>query len=66
MISRKHFQMIADELKAQKPEAHWSANKLAQWELDVRAVARALANLNPRFDFQRFYEACGLEQEQAA
>lgn len=66
MISRKHFQMIADELAEQKPAEHWDPNKRTQWELDVRAVAKALSRLNPRFDFSRFYKACGLEQEMAA
>jgi hypothetical protein len=66
MISRKHFQMIADELKSNRPEAHWDANKMTQWQLDVRAVAKALSSLNPRFDFARFYKACGFEQEQEA
>lgn len=65
MISRKHFQMIADELKEQKPAPHWDANKMTQWELDVRAVARALSHLNPRFDFSRFLSACGLQTEAA-
>lgn len=66
MISRKHFQMIADALKEQKPEAHWDKNKMTQWELDVRAVAKALSRLNPRFDFGRFTRACGMEEQEAA
>lgn len=66
MISRKHFQMIADELKRSKPEPHWDANKTTQWELDVKAVSGALRLMNPRFDFNRFYKACGLNYEKAA
>lgn len=63
MISRKHFQLIADGLKEQKPAKHWDANKHTQWNLDVKAVAKALSSLNPRFDFGRFYKACGVEND---
>jgi hypothetical protein len=66
MISRKHFQAIADQLKDQKPAPHWDANKHTQWELDVRAVARALSTMNPRFDLARFLQACGLEEQKEA
>lgn len=66
MISRKHFQMIADELKNSRPEAHWDANKTTQWTMDVKAIASALARLNPRFDFDRFYRACGLVTNEKA
>lgn len=30
------------------------------WEAMVRATAESLAGTNPRFNYQRFYEACGL------
>lgn len=66
MISRKHFQLIADALKEQKPAPHWDANKHTQWNLDVRAIAKTLATLNPRFDFGRFYKACGVDDETEA
>lgn len=66
MISRKHFQMLADALKREKPAEHWDANKHTQWELDVKAIAGALRLMNPRFDFNRFFKACGLEYEKAA
>jgi hypothetical protein len=66
MVSRKHFQAIADAFKEQKPADHWDANKRTQWELDVKAVAKALATMNPRFNFSRFIAACGFEDEQKA
>ena len=66
MMSRKHFQMIAEALKREKPAENWCANKHAQWELDVKAVAGALRLMNPRFDFNRFFKACGLDYEKVA
>ncbi len=63
MISRKHFQAIADALKEQKPAEHWDANKMVQWKLDVNAVAQALGTMNPRFDLSRFTKACGFNDE---
>lgn len=65
-VSRKHFKLIADALHAQRPEKHWDANKRTQWELDVKAIADALSNMNPRFDRYRFERACGLDEEYKA
>jgi hypothetical protein len=61
MISRKHFQMIANELRESKPLK--SRYSTAQWELDVESVAKALSKMNPRFDMNRFIETCGIEKE---
>lgn len=71
MISRKHFKMIADELKANKPvirayEEWEQVGAEKQWQADVKAVAKALSHLNPRFNYTRFYEACDFENKQAA
>jgi hypothetical protein len=30
-----------------------------QWHSDCHAIAQALGGDNPRFDFARFYNACG-------
>ena len=56
----KDFQAIADELKANYPQWEPRSNqlRLAQWQSDVLAVARALNQLNPRFNHSRFCEAC--------
>lgn len=72
MISRKHFQMIADELKNTRtkkedcPEPRMYVMATLQWRADVEAVGKALARLNPRFDYGRFSRACGFEEESEA
>ena len=58
-MTRKHFQILAENLKAERPSPNWSGNKLTQWNLDVKAVAKACAVSNPGFKFDRFYTACG-------
>ncbi len=72
MVSRKHFKVLADALKEQQPmhdpshAAAVTALQIKQWERDVHAVAKALNTFNPRFDYSRFVEACGINQEAAA
>ena len=60
-MTRKHFKLLADELKAEKPASHWDSNKagaMVQWKRDVKAVANACKRANPNFDFEQFYTAC--------
>lgn len=69
MISRVHFNKVADALKARKPngahvvDSHHNEflARVTQWELDVHAVASVLATFNPRFNMSRFLQACGLD-----
>ncbi len=53
-MSKKHFIALADALRAEKPEPHWCANKHAQWNQDVQAIARACRAANPSFDEDRW------------
>jgi hypothetical protein len=39
------------------------AERVAQWETDVVAVAATCARLNPRFNRPAFLRACGLERK---
>ena len=60
-MTRKHFKLLADALKAEKPASHWDSNKagaMVQWKRDVKAVANACKRANPNFDFEQFYTAC--------
>jgi len=59
MASRKDYHLLAAALREERPGATWSANKWVQWMLDCRAVAKALALDNPRFDKEKFLNACG-------
>ena len=56
---RKDFQIVADGLRANRPEENW-LNKYIQWSGDVIAIAHELAGTNRRFDFDKFYHACGV------
>ena len=49
-MSKKHFIALADALKAEKPAEHWDPNKMVQWELDVKAIARVCKAANPLFN----------------
>lgn len=60
-MTKMHFETIAKALLLERPGENWDANKRVQWELDVKAVANALAWHAPRFDRARFLRACGLE-----
>jgi hypothetical protein len=58
-MTRRDFELIAQALKEQRPGEHWDANKHVQWDLDVKALAKMARAQNLRFDFQKFYAACG-------
>lgn len=58
-MTKKHFNAIAAALKAERPGENWNANKHAQWDNDVRAMARVCRSFNPLFDVGPFIEACG-------
>jgi hypothetical protein len=71
-MTRQHFQVIAEALASLKPDRGnryasrtvqtKGAAAFAQWEATVRGLAFKLASYNPRFNFSRFYKACGLEE----
>lgn len=63
-LQRRHFQFIADTLKGEKPGKNWDANKRLQWELMVRAFAKACARTNSGFDPARFLAACDYCEEE--
>ncbi len=47
--------LLAQALANPRPPA---GHAPAQWHMDCRAVATALRGTNPRFDVERFMEAC--------
>tara|TARA_R110000824_G_scaffold41357_3_gene123083 strand:+ start:2218 stop:2388 length:171 start_codon:yes stop_codon:yes gene_type:complete len=53
-MTRKDFQLIADTLNAHRTSP---ANRMVVKELAV-SFAQTLASTNPRFNKQRFVEAC--------
>lgn len=62
-MSRKHFQSLADRMRAVRPDWHegtqTAALQRAQWLVCVQAVADVCSEQNARFDRTRFLDACG-------
>ena len=63
-MTKKDFEQIANHMKHTKPievrgleEVYKPA--MAQWERDIESLSHALSLLNPRFDCERFINACG-------
>ena len=58
-MTKKHFEALAEALS----KSHVSASKEAQrqWEEDCKTVAWVCYEHNPRFDRQRFLNACGVK-----
>jgi hypothetical protein len=68
-VTRKHFELLAYELKNSRPEDYDSdgfnqLEKTEQWKHDVRAIARACKASNPLFKEERFLLASGLTLEE--
>lgn len=60
-MTKKHIVQIAEAIRATRPEQDLPFISdqdyrlmLAQWKLTSYAVAGALQNLNPNFDWQKF------------
>jgi hypothetical protein len=66
-MSRKHYRAMAEALRFERRyiEAMTgdASARVAQWSRDVRAIADVFAADNGRFDRDRFYRACGQEQQ---
>jgi hypothetical protein len=65
MLTRKHFELIANALSAAKPIDD-NEEKISvlivrnmTWELCTEKMADALQAANPRFNRQIFFAACG-------
>lgn len=63
-MTRKDFELIAAALKASKIAPELTDAPLTahlQFVFTCRTVATELATTNPRFDRERFLNACGAE-----
>lgn len=66
-MTRKQFAAIADALYRSRPVSTTDAGRkfdavaIQQHRLSCDQVAAALAEMNPRFDRDRFMAACGVE-----
>jgi len=57
-LTRKHFQALADSLKALRPDPAFPLD-FAMWSDVVDKTADVCAASNPRFNRERFNDACG-------
>lgn len=70
-MTRKHFEVIADYLKAAKPFDHdvddnynsYEFGRDVQWEYMTLGLADILEQQNPKFKRDRFLIACGLDTD---
>lgn len=53
-LTRKHFEVIAEEMRANRPAV---STDYPAYDAAVQAVSRALHKINPKFDSDRFYLA---------
>jgi len=60
-MTRKDYVLIARALNDSRPITSSNQFAHAQHHNDCTFIARALANDNPRFDRERFLEACGVQ-----
>ena len=59
-MSKRFFIKLAAEYRGIRPAANGSP-EYATWAQMVHITAEALRTQNSSFNFQRFYEACGVQ-----
>lgn len=59
-MTRQNYIKLAAALKSAKPDGD-SVAAAHTWEKTVEAIAYVLKQDNPRFDYTRFFNACGYE-----
>lgn len=58
-MTREDYVLLARHMAAARPNNKRDAYYRVRWLTDVHAICTALAEDNPRFDYGRFYMACG-------
>lgn len=61
-MSRRNYQAFADELERIRPTAE-DTKQYQTWTQCVEAIASACKRDNARFNYERFYTACGYEPD---
>ncbi len=59
-MTKKHFDAIAETMKARKPADGMPHGHASQWEGDCEALADTLGRFNANFSKHRFLVACGV------
>lgn len=76
MVTKKDFEFIAASIKRSSPMSIFNESdrklmgndwfpRLDQWRMDINNLSYALKAINPRFDRDKFLEACGYNEEEA-
>lgn len=61
-MTRKDYWKFAAMLSYSRPNRNTESTLFAFWAARVKQVADIFQEDNPRFNRERFYEACGLEE----
>lgn len=63
MATRRDFELLAQALKWSKPPTTATnyQDRLYAWSQAVTGIANACHEINPRFDFNKFFTACSLQ-----
>ena len=56
-MTRKDYEVVAEALAEARPDP-LDVDQVKQWQRDVVAIAAALIDENPRFNQDRFLDAC--------
>lgn len=62
MFTKRHFDVIAKAIHDELNSATGRSNRLVLRNLAHR-LAGEFESANPRFDLQKFYAACGLDED---
>jgi hypothetical protein len=61
-MTKKHFNAIAQRIKGAADDFRGQSSVLHGLRVAAEAFADSAAEVNPRFDYDRFMEACGLTE----
>lgn len=57
-FKKRHYELLATIMQEAYPEAHWDANKRAQWAVTRDRMVEHLKRDNTDFKAERFKAAC--------
>lgn len=59
-MTKKYYELLAAALKTTRPTGSFYP-EVKQWTKDLNSIIHVLARDNPRFNEDKFREACGYE-----
>ena len=61
-MTKKDYILLAGAIQESMPNDSYM-ERAEQYKITARKIAEALASDNPRFNYNTFYNACGLESD---